>query len=163
MMSAIISAGKLKGPSRACRREAESWWETSLWRRAISATRTKALCNNPCLQVIGLPPVSPCSTDDLYLPVETIRNIRHRLLLMIDQDGPFFSAVTAEPGYPTGRRRRFLPLQRNSIPFTAPEMLGVVTRCAAWSGIEGINPVLSCALAANPSSEFDCPLENFNC
>jgi hypothetical protein len=46
------------------------------------------------------------STDNLYLPVETIRNIRHRRLLLLNQDETLSSAVNAKGGYPMGRKRR---------------------------------------------------------
>jgi hypothetical protein len=69
----------------------------------------KALRNNTGLHVIRPAPVAPCTTDDLYLPVETICNIRHRRLLLMNQNETLSSAVTAKEGYPMGCRRR-LPL-----------------------------------------------------
>ena len=39
--------------------------------------------------------VASRSTDDLYLPVETICNIGHRRFLLMNQDETLFSAVTA--------------------------------------------------------------------
>ena len=82
-------------------------------------TRLKALRNNTGLHVIRPAPVAPCMTDDVYLPVETIRNIRHRRLLLMNQNETLSSAVTAKEGYPMGCRRRLrsikvvIPLKAN--------------------------------------------------
>jgi hypothetical protein len=71
-------------------------------------TGLKALRYNPGLHIIRPAPVTPRSTDDLNLPVETIRNIRHRRLLLLNQDETLSSAVNAKGGYPMGRKRRLL-------------------------------------------------------
>jgi len=44
-----------------------------------------------------------CSTDDLDLTLETIR---HRYLLLMNQNETLSSTAAAKPVYPMGRRRR---------------------------------------------------------
>jgi hypothetical protein len=58
--------------------------------------------------------LAPRSTDNLYLPVEIIRNIRHRRLLLLNQDETLSSAVNAKGGYPMGRKRRLRDMKPRS-------------------------------------------------
>jgi hypothetical protein len=85
-------------------------------------TGLKALRYNPGLHIIRPAPVTPRSTDDLNLPVETIRNIRHRRLLLLNQDETLSSAVNAKGGYPMGRKRRLLFTSSQATSFIS-EML----------------------------------------
>jgi len=88
-------------------------------------TRVKALRDNTGLHVTRPAPVAPCTTDDLYLPVETIRNIRHRRLLLLNQDETLFSRAGRNPDIQWGVGGAYQGL---TAPILQPQQIRARTR-----------------------------------